>query len=274
MNRTELTDLIVRRLDEEKERMERDWALSGVIRHCVVDDLLPVSAAQQIHAAFPSGQTMAVKKSLRELKFVAAQMNRYAPLLEEVVFAFQDPRVVERVAGITHLRALEPDSLLYAGGISLMSRGHFLNPHIDNSHDKFRARYRVLNLLYYCSPGWQFEHGGNLELWPEGVKAHPITIESRFNRLALMITNTHSWHSVSAVAADSSRCCVSNYYFSTEPAADQDYFHVTSFRGRPEQKLRDLLLRADSSLRMGVRRLFPRGIKDSGHYYKRDNRGD
>jgi hypothetical protein len=101
------------------------------------------------------------------------------------------------------------------------------------------------------------------------VGGEQITIESRFNRLALMITNTGSWHSVSPVHADASRCCVSNYYFSNKPAADHDYFHVTSFRGRPEQKLRDWVLRADIALRTGIRKLFPMGVKDSGHYYRK-----
>ena len=36
-----------------------------------------------------------------------------------------------------------------------MTEGDFLNPHIDNSHDAKRERYRRLNLLYYVSPGWE-----------------------------------------------------------------------------------------------------------------------
>lgn len=253
--------------------MRRDWEASGRVQHAVVDDLLPVDVARRIRDAFPAPESMGIKKSLRELKHVAAQMDRYDPLLEEAVFAFQDPRVVQLVAEITGLRELEPDSLLYAGGVSLMSRGHFLNPHIDNSHDKARERYRVLNLLYYCSPDWRLDNGGNLELWPEGVSGSPVTIESRFNRLVLMVTHTASWHSVSRVEVDGARCCVSNYYFSKRPAEPRDYFHVTFFRGRPEQPLRDLVLRIDGTLRMGLRKLFPAGVKETRHYYKREDKG-
>jgi hypothetical protein len=36
---------------------------------------------------------MALKKSLRELKYVAAQMHRYDLLLEESIYAFQIPGV-------------------------------------------------------------------------------------------------------------------------------------------------------------------------------------
>jgi Rps23 Pro-64 3,4-dihydroxylase Tpa1-like proline 4-hydroxylase len=212
---------------------------------------------------------MMLRKSLRELKYVTAQMDRCASLLQEIVFAFQDPRVVAAVARATALEALEPDSKLYAGGVSLMGQGHYLNPHIDNSHDMDRARYRVLNLLYYASPDWRIEDGGNLELWPRGMRAEPVTLHSKFNRLVVIATNRSSWHSVSEVRTDRSRTCVSNYYFSPVSPEGADYFHVTSFRGRPEQPLRDLLLRADAMLRALVRKLRPGGVVRTRHYYKR-----
>ena len=267
MNRTEMADLIVAKLTPIKEQLAAQWRDSGAINHCYIDDLVPHNLAQKIRAAYPPAGTMQVKKSLRELKYVAAQMSEYNPILEEALFAFQDPRIVEIVTQITGLRKLEPDALLYAGGISMMSKGHFLNPHIDNSHDKNREKYRVLNLLYYVSPDWNVTKGGNLEIWPERIKGSQTTIESKFNRLAIMVTHTKSWHSVSEVRVDEQRCCVSNYYFSTEPAESRDYFHVTSFRGRPEQRLRDLVLRGDIALRMGIRKLFPKGIVENKHFY-------
>jgi Rps23 Pro-64 3,4-dihydroxylase Tpa1-like proline 4-hydroxylase len=267
MNRTQIADHISARLREELPVLRRDWANSGTVHHVVLDKVLPESLAMSIRQAFPEGSTMQTRKSLRELKHVAAQMNHYNALLEEALFAFQDPRVVELVGQITGLRDLEPDEKLYAGGISMMSTGHFLNPHIDNSHDKERARYRVLNLLYYASPDWQLANGGNLEVWPRGVEHEQITIESRFNRMAIMVTNKTSWHSVSPVTSDALRCCVSNYYFSRHPADVSEYFHVTSFRGRPDQPVRDLVLRADAALRMGIRKLFPKGAVQTKHFY-------
>lgn len=270
MNRIEMANHVVARLESALETLTKQWRESGTVSYCYIDDVLPVEVATRIRQAFPKGENMRIRKTLRELKYVAAQMDAYDPILEEALFAFQDPRVVNLVGRITGLQKLVPDELLYAGGISMMSRGHFLNPHLDNSHDKNREFYRVLNLLYYVSPDWQVSNGGNLELWPEGVNGKQITIESRFNRLAIMITNRHSWHSVSPIVADQMRCCVSNYYFSEVPADQLEYFHVTSFRGRPEQPLRDLILRADAILRMAVRKIFPRGAVETKHFYKKD----
>jgi 2OG-Fe(II) oxygenase superfamily len=138
--------------------------------------------------------------------------------------------------------------MLYAGGLSIMSKGDFLNPHIDNSHDANRQRYRRLNLLYYVSPDWRLENGGNFELWDE-KRVAPKTLVSTTNRLVVMETTKSSWHSVSPVVADKPRCCISNYYFSTISPDESDYYHVTSFSGRPDQKVKKALGVVDNALR-------------------------
>jgi Rps23 Pro-64 3,4-dihydroxylase Tpa1-like proline 4-hydroxylase len=248
------------------------WETSAPVNHFVVDDLLPEEWVRAIRSAFPRPEAMVLKRSLRELKYVSAQMNRCDPLLEEIVYAFQQPRIVRLVEQITALHALEADSMLYAGGISLMAPGHFLNPHVDNSHDRPQQKYRVLNLLYYVSPDWSECDGGNLELWPTGLNGPPITIVSRFNRLVVMVTHKQSWHSVSRSTGKADRCCVSNYYFSEYPIGGRHYNHITSFRGRPEQPLRDLVLRGDNWLRTMVGKAFPTSIKGNRHYYKKEIR--
>ncbi|MEO1133538.1 MAG: 2OG-Fe(II) oxygenase family protein [Cyanobacteria bacterium J06639_1] len=123
------------------------------------------------------------------------------------------------------------------------------------------------------TPDWQFDRGGNLELWPQGIKETPITLHSKFNRLVVMTTHDTSWHSVSPIVGDALRCCVSNYFFSDMPLRPSQSFHVTSFRGRPEQPLRDLVLKADIALRMGIRKVFAKGIVENKHVYQKPNSG-
>lgn len=212
---------------------------------------------------------MTFKNSIKERKYVTAQMDEHPPILEDAVFAFQDPRVVGLISAITGLRQLEPDSDLYAGGISAMPKGSYLKPHLDNSHDKDRKRYRVLNLLYYVTPGRKATYGGNLELWDTGPRGTPRVMPSLFNRLVLMITNKSSWHSVSEVLHDDRRCCVSNYYFSSVSPEDRDYFHATSFRGRPGEKVGDLLMATDNALRTSVLKIFGNKVYSNPHVYKR-----
>jgi len=240
MNRIELATLIFEKLHEQKETLKSQFQNSdSSIGNFFLDDVLPTEMAIEIMEAFPKPEAMVLKKSLREDKYVAAQMNLYHPLLEEIIYAFQDKRVVEVIGEICAIKNPIPDENLYAGGISMMGNNQFLNPHLDNSHDKDRHLWRVLNLLYYVTPNWKEEYGGNLELWPNGLKEKPLTIHSKFNRLVVMETHSNSLHSVSPVAFDGYRRCVSNYYFSESPLLESDRFHVTSFRGRPEHKFSD-----------------------------------
>jgi len=262
VDREEVVQLIVAKLTTQREVLRQAFSDSKRevgVRYCVVDDLLPRELAERIHRVFPAPDAMRLMDSFREKKYTSKSFDKFDPLMETITFAVQDQRVLDQVEAITGLKEQMPDASLYAGGLSAMVRGHFLGPHIDNSHEASRRYYRTLNLLYYVTPGWELTSGGNLELWDTRVREN-ATIVSRFNRLAIMETTPTSWHSVSEVKADGVRCCVSNYYFSPRSPTGQDYFNVTSFSARPEQPLRRLLARADNGLRQAVRWLAPRGL--------------
>lgn len=270
MNRIELADRIYQEIKSNKVALQLHFAASKeAIGYFYLDNLLPDDIALKIYKNFPESSQMVLKKSIREDKYVAAQMNRYNPILEEIIYAFQDKKIVDLVAEICNIKEAIPDDNLYAGGISMMGKNQFLNPHLDNSHDKDRECWRVLNLLYYVTPNWKEEYGGNLELWPNGLKQSQITLHSKFNRLIVMATHNNSLHSVSPVTFDGFRCCVSNYYFSQNPLSQSDTFHVTSFRGRPEDKVTDVILQTDTLLRMIIRKIFKKGIKENPHVYKK-----
>jgi Rps23 Pro-64 3,4-dihydroxylase Tpa1-like proline 4-hydroxylase len=224
-----------------------------------IDDLLPKELAMEIFHRFPAKDQMRFISSFREKKYTFKQLDKTPSILKDITFAIQSPRVItliEKITGFLHQR---PDPSLYAGGLSLMTKNNFLNPHIDNSHDSERRFYRRLNLLYYVTPDWKPEYGGHLELWDNEVK-NAVTIHSLFNRLVIMETNSNSWHSVNPVSYDSKRCCVSNYYFSNQSPSGKDYYHVTSFSARPEQKFLRALSSVDNFLRKNIRLVVKKGI--------------
>lgn len=247
--------------------MRADFNAPNRIGSAWLDDLLPPRLAQAIYDRFPPPERMMLKRSLKERKLVAAQMDQYDPLIEEALYAFQDARVVEVFSKITGLKSLEPDEDLYAGGISLMSKGGYLRPHLDNSHDNSRSRYRVLNLLYYITPSWRESYGGSLQLWDDGPLSRPRTIASTFNRLVIMITNKASWHSVNEITADRPRCCISNYYFSKDCPDSGEYFHATTFRGEAAG-VPDLIMQADNAVRTAVLKSVPK-VYNNPHVYRR-----
>ncbi len=272
LDRFSISELIFNKLEANASFLKSQFTdTQNKISYFYIDDLIPSEIATTIYNSFPTDQKTMLKKSLKEHKHVAVQMDKYEPLLEEVIYAFQQPKLVQLIEQICELKNLEPDEHLYAGGLSMMKKDNFLNPHLDNSHDKDRNKWRALNLLYYVTPNWNIENGGNLELWPNGPKQKPITIHSKFNRLVVMITHNQSWHSVSKVNVNRCRCCVSNYYFSDTPVLENSKFHVTTFRGRPNQKIRNLYLKIDSFSRMKIRKIFKTGIVENPHKYIKED---
>ena len=268
--RQEISKLIYDKILSERISLTQQFSHSkDKIGYFFIDDLLPQAIVEEIYRVFPSVTEVEYKNDIREKKYVGYQMNNYNELLEEVIYAFQSLQVVNLIGEICQLNNIYPDESLYAGGLSIMNYGSFLNPHLDNSHDKDRNMWRVLNLLYYVTPDWLIDYGGNLELWTDGLKENQVTIHSKYNRLVVMVTHQNSWHSVSKVIADKERCCISNYYFSDFPVLLSDTFHVTSFRGRPGEIFKDTFLRIDSSFRGILRKIFKNGIRENPHHYKK-----
>jgi len=268
----QIISLVIERLENQLESLRAAFLKSSSevgVRYCVLDNLLPDDIAHRINKVFPAASSMRFMNSFREKKYTSKSYDNFDPLLADITFAIQDLRVIRLVEDITGIKEQISDASLYAGGLSAMGPGHFLSPHIDNSHEATRRYYRTLNLLYYVTPDWSLESGGNLELWDRGVQRH-ATVVSKFNRLVIMETNLWSWHSVSEVKADRLRCCVSNYYFSPQSPIGKDYFNVTSFSARPEQRARRALAWADNKLRQTVRLVIPSGLGKKDVYQGSD----
>ncbi len=255
---------IIARLEQDKDAISADFHGEKEIRtkYTAIDELLPPDLALDIYNAFPEVSKMRLLDSFREKKYTSKALDDFDPLIKDATFAFQDERVIDIVSEITGVKDAVGDPNLYAGGISAMETGHFLNPHIDNSHDHEQKNYRVLNLLYYVTPAWKPENGGNLELWDEDV-TRATEIPSLFNRLVLMSTGDKSFHSVNEVIAAGRRCCVSNYYFSPHSPNGYETSHVTYFQARPEQTVRRIFTKADSQVRTLLRK-----VKKSGFSQK------
>lgn len=231
------------------------------IRFVAIDNFLPAEVAHQIHLAYqPQSTAWREMKSFREKKMTSKNFDQFPDILGQITFAIQEPEVVELFADITRIKGQVGDPGLYAGGLSMMRTGDFLNPHIDNSHDQNRQLYRRLNLLYYVTPDWSLADGGHLELWNTDVTKN-VTIESKFNRMVLMETESTSWHSVCKVTKPGAhRCCVSNYYFSKESPTGQEYFHITEFKGRPDEPIKRILSDVDSVIRTAARKMKKSGF--------------
>ncbi|MGA7937429.1 MAG: 2OG-Fe(II) oxygenase [Kovacikia sp.] len=250
--RQEYAEQIFKKLAACQENLRKEFFVGDRISSFYIDDLLNPDDARRIYEVFPTKEELIKVKNFRMYKYLEFQMSCFDPLLEEIIYSFQDARVMQVISDITGIPQLYPDETLSMSGISLTEQGGYLHPHLDNSHDIERKNYRALNLLYYVTPDWHANYGGNLELWDGGVGKACRIIPSQFNRLVVMMTNQSSWHSVSPVRHAGYRCCISNSYFSPQSVEQTNYFHVTSFRGRPSRPFEDILLSGDTILRSKI----------------------
>ena len=169
---------IIDRLKEANKEITEQWnhPVDTNTRHFFLDNLLPKNDVEKIYSAFPTnGEGFFDRETFREKKRTSQSLSDFNLILSDITFAIQDLRVVAKISELCLMDFIEPDPSLYAGGLSMMFRSDYLNPHIDNSHDSKRKRYRRLNILYYVSPDWNLESGGNFELWDE-KRTKPIRI--------------------------------------------------------------------------------------------------
>ncbi len=254
---------IISSINLNKEKYISQWnnPVGTKTKYFIVDDLIDEEDCKNIYNSFNlKNDIWKHHSTFREKKSTTAKIDTLDPIVPTITDSFQTTEVVDCISKITGINNLEPDHSLYAGGISTMTKDDFLNPHIDNSHNATRTHFRRLNLLFYVSPNWNTEKGGNFELWDSYVKT-PKTIVSKFNRLVVMETGPTTYHSVNPVKVEEFRCCVSNYYFSKQSFNKKKYYHVTSFTGRPGQHIQRAYGIIDNNLRnfisnnIGLKRL-------------------
>lgn len=252
----ELIKYALSRIQEEKESLKTEYSNLGdeVAKTILIDNFLPKDLVLKCHKELDSCTNWRITSDHRESKAVNQDIDHVGNLSAAMLDLFHDPRVIKEIRELTSIDGLVADPSLYAGGISKMAKGNFLNPHIDNSHNRDRSMYRRLNLLLYVTPGITVDDGASLNLWDRKVRTSK-EIGSLFNRLVVMETNKHTWHSVTPMKSNKSRYCVSNYYFSSASPSGKSYYHVTSFTGRPEQPLIRLSSTIDNLARQAVSRL-------------------
>lgn len=277
MDRKNIADLIIARMrDLDIESLKSQYKNSSKINYLVIDDLLPSKVASDLNYFFPEKTYLKLRNQPQEKKYTAVNWESKSPIVEECLYSFQDERVIKLFSKICNIKDLSGDPELYAGGLSFMNKGCFLNPHIDNSHDRLRERYRRLNLLYYITESWDPSNdGGELFLYPDGIKFKPVKIPAKFNRLVIMRTDKKSLHGVSEITSNSlARKCISNYYFSYSSPSSKNYYHSTSFRGFKGEFLKDIFLRTNASLRTSIKfltgNLFGK-IINTGHHRKNND---
>jgi hypothetical protein len=242
-----LATTLIQRLAPLRGSLAAEWRRHSVA-HVTVDELLPSASARWLSEAFPEASKLQRVRSLSKNVHVTRALKHVSEPLDELLCAFQAPALARLLGEIIGVRDLEPDYSFDASGLVSLSRGGFENPHLEASHNTRGDKYCVLKAIYYLSPDWRLADGGQLELWEDGLGRLPTVTLAKFNRLTLVAMHERSWHSINRVNAKRPRRALEHTYYASEPLAKRAYKHPVSFRGRPDQSLRDLVLRYSQSL--------------------------
>jgi hypothetical protein len=105
-------------------------------------------------------------------------------------------------------------------------------------------------------------------LWDDDLKAAPRTIEYKTNRLVIVETTDHSWHSVGPIVGPMPRVNFTTYFYA--PHTEISPSRLTHFAPWPgaRRTLRDLVIEPEFQLRsLAAHLLGKRRLKANKHVY-------
>ncbi|SVD76415.1 uncharacterized protein METZ01_LOCUS429269, partial [marine metagenome] len=200
-----------------------------IIKHIVLDDFLDERKARSLaneHKNIKEDLWLDYshrnqKKTGITNKYLMGSNTRL--LLEEI----SSQPFLDWLQKLTGAKNLIPDPDLDRAGLHRIKKGGYLNVHVDEeSHIKYKYWKRRLNLLFYISPDYQENWGGNLEFWESKRKKIELggsrtkrkidSIEPIFNRCVIFLTDDKSYHGHPAplnCPADSARRSIAAYYY-------------------------------------------------------------
>lgn len=170
-------------------------------KHFIIDNFLDINLAYKISQEFPNydDPNWIIYNNPLENKKALNNWNRFEPQTYNLISFLNSSHFIYLLKKITGIKALYPDIGLHGGGLHIHSNGGNLNIHLDYSvHPKLYLQ-RKLNLILYLTPEWEYDWGGNLELWSHDEnsnlpKKKESVIKNIFNRAVIFDTTQNSWH--------------------------------------------------------------------------------
>jgi len=176
-------------------------ALNFPFYHHIIDNFLDIETARKIEKEFPDYHSNIWYEYNNPLE-IKRTCNHWYCFGQEtyILLSFlNSPEFIEQLKKITGIQTLYPDIGLHGGGMHMTGKGGKLNVHLDYSiHPKLKLQ-RKLNLILYLTENWEYNWGGNLELWSHNEltkkpKDRIVTVNNIFNRAILFDTTQNSWH--------------------------------------------------------------------------------
>lgn len=231
--------------------------------HVVIDDFLPIDVANRIGESFPSiedkcwllegpGDSKHTADPKVE-KVVTQNEEGFPPYIRHMMSQFQTGIFCSFLNDLTGFDHLTPDPHHLGCGLHSTGNGGRLMLHLDASRHPNPGFHQLVNCIYYCSPGWQPEWGGTLELWNADATECVKKVPPLFNRLVVFYTGGKSWHGhPHPVTAPEGmrRNSLALYYYTTDSSlSDIDYTNYVHWKAVTEHDKPTALHRVKSVVR-------------------------
>jgi len=166
--------------------------------HIVIDNFLPEKIAKTLIADYPTVETFDASWKYHDnqntRRYFLDDATKFKFRLRLFATAVNSRSFLSFLETISGIEALYGDPYFIGGGAMLTGTGGFLNIHADfNFHHKLQS-WRRLNALFYLTPNWNKDWGGDLELWTTDGKQKVKSVEPVFNRLVVFTTTSKTFH--------------------------------------------------------------------------------
>lgn len=232
-------------LQASAEPRKNAYAAAKPFPHAVIDDFLPLWAAERLLSVFPAPEAPfwfdhktrdPVYQPGKQGVGNAGRLEGADPFIHNILFAFNSHPFICFLETLTGVRNLLPDPHLHGGGLHQILPGGKLDIHADfNYHDGLML-YRRLNVLLYLNKDWKPEYGGDIELWNSDMTRCVQKVAPLFNRMVVFSTHKTSFHGHPeplACPPDRTRKSMALYYYTRDYVDDDLDHHSTLWQKRP-----------------------------------------
>jgi hypothetical protein len=204
--------------------------------HVVIPNFLPADVARMLADEFPNpGQipwTVAGPGHVRHSndpnieKLEAHDETVFPDFIRHVMHEFNSGTFMMFLERLTGYKMLSPDPTFSGCGLHSTGRGGRLMVHADASRHPNPKLQQILNMIYYVTPDWQEEWGGQLELWERDMSKCSKRVVPTFNSALIFFTGVKSFHGHPhplTTPPGVRRNSLAAYYYTTERQSGVDF---------------------------------------------------
>lgn len=230
-------------LQEQAQNYAPGYAGASPFPHAVIDDFLPIWAAERALEMFPAPDAPfwfdwkrrdPLHQPGKQGIGSAERLEGAPAFIHNLLFAFNSAPFLRFLETLTGIEGLIPDPHLHGGGLHQILPGGQLAVHADFNYLEKLKLYRRLNVLLYLNKNWRESYGGLLELWAPDMSRCVTRIAPEFNRCVIFSTSSTSYHGHPeplACPEGMTRKSIALYYYTRDQGDQAATPHDTLWQG-------------------------------------------